>query len=196
MLRFLIVAAVLLLAACGPSAVSGPSSSEGNGALPQPDPPTAWQKETFGSLAELVGKTFLGGPGGDSSEQTADVQYWSWAVGGSVLSITHALEDGSYGGETLVYRDNSTDGLAYVYVTDGGFMTQGSFTLDDEGGWVAEEEVTGHPTITKVRSTGVMKETGELVSTSEYFQNGEWVAGNNFTYREVVGRRPEFDAPG
>lgn len=159
------------------------------------EPANAWQKEAFGPLADLVGKTFYGTPFGGGDEVQPDIQSWSWAVGGWAISIRHALADGSYGGETLVYRDNGADALAYVYVTSAGFATDGSFSLKADGSWVAEEEVTGHPSITKVRSTGQMMPDGELRTSSEYYEDGEWVSGHGFVYRETIDQFPLLNGP-
>ncbi|MEM6898856.1 MAG: hypothetical protein AAF583_03670 [Pseudomonadota bacterium] len=168
---------------------------ESNEQSPPADRATGWQKDTFGRLVELVGHTYRGEPLEGNSEANADIQSWNWAIGGAALSINHALEDRSYGGETLIYLDSQTDALAYVYVTNAGFRTEGTFQLTEGGGWVAEEEVTGHPSITKVRSIASRRSDGSLMSVSEYFQNGEWTPGNQFLYREVFDIKPELDIP-
>lgn len=157
--------------------------------------PTAWQTETFGSLTRFVGRTFRGEPLEASSEANADIQSWDWALGGAGLSIRHALEDGSYGGETLIYHDNAADALAYVYVTNAGFRTEGIFLLEEDGSWQAEEDVSGHDTITKVRSTGRERLDGTLLSTSEYFKDGTWTPGHEFLYREVFDMSPDLKTP-
>ncbi|MEO0883761.1 MAG: hypothetical protein AAFY34_13675 [Pseudomonadota bacterium] len=156
---------------------------------------TPWQRETFGKLVEFVGHTYRGEPLEGSSGAVADIQAWNWAIGGAGISIRHALEDRSYGGETIVYFDAETDALAYVYITNAGFRTEGTFEVAEDGSWAAEEAVTGHDTITKVRSTGTQRSDGSLLSESEYYENGEWRSGNRFLYREVVDAVPELDIP-
>ncbi len=188
-MRGVVAAICVLTAACASPAERTPVESAGV-------EPSAWQQANFGPLVELVGKTFVGRtPGEDQSG--GDVQRWDWALGGAGLSISHALSDGSYGGETLVYRDGETDALVYVYVTNAGFRTEGSFDIGADGSWTAEEAVTGHPSITLVRSTGRMREDGVLVSSSQYLDNGEWVDGHTFEYREAAeGVQPTLDPPG
>jgi len=156
---------------------------------------TPWQKETFGVLAGFAGRTYRGEPLEGSSEAVADIQSWNWAIGGAGLSIRHALEDGSYGGETLVYHDKASDRLAYVYVTSAGFHTEGSFDINEDGSWTAVEEVTGHPSITKVRSNGHQRSDGSLMSASEYYQDDDWVPGTQFLYREVFDIEPVINPP-
>lgn len=158
-------------------------------------PPTAAQKEAFGILADFPGHMFRGEPTGDNSEALADYQLWSWTEDGAALMIRHALEDGSYGGETIVRPGTTGDELTYVYYTNGGFSTQGHFTVSEEGVWEAVEEVTGQGDITKVRSRGHRREDGALISKSEYFSNGEWVPGHGFVYREVWQDMPELKTP-
>ncbi|MEM9667790.1 MAG: hypothetical protein AAF950_02620 [Pseudomonadota bacterium] len=157
--------------------------------------PTKWQKQTFGKLVKLVGHTYRGEPLEGSTEATADIQSWDWALGGAGLSIRHALEDRSYGGETLVYYDKATDGLAYVYVTNAGFRTEGVFEIAEDGSWMAEEDVKGHASIIKVRSKGQLRSDGSLLTASEYYQDDAWTAGNSFLYREVLNMSPVLDIP-
>ncbi len=141
------------------------------------------QKETFGILADFVGNTYRGEPTGGSAEAVADIQQWTWAdEDAPTLLIQHSLEDGSYGGDTLVRRDAETGELSYVYKTTAGFTTRGTFAVSKAGVWEAVEDVEGHAEITKVRSKGHQRSDGALVSTSEYLKNGRWVPGHSFVY--------------
>lgn len=144
--------------------------------------PTAEQAAAFGPLSGLVGKTWRSEPADASQTGPADVSAWSWDLGGRVLVNRHALEDGSYGGVTYVYENGQTGSLDYVYVTSAGFHTTGSFVLGGDGSWTAEEAVTGHETITRVRSTGRLTDEGKMAMTSEYFAKGEWSPGRNVIY--------------
>ena len=144
--------------------------------------PTELQLETVGSLSSLVGSRLRGTPTDGSTERAADVQQWEWALGGTAILIQHALEDGSYGGDTYVYKDAATGELVYVYITNAGFRTEGVMRVNEDGSFTAEEDVSGHESITKVRSTSVINEDGPTSMTSEYLSDGEWVPGHAFTY--------------
>lgn len=149
---------------------------------PLVEAPTSAQVETFGALSDLVGKRLRGTPLDGSTERAADIQKWEWALGGTAILIRHALEDGSYGGDTYVYKDAASGDLVYVYITNAGFRTEGVILLNDDGSYTAEEDVAGHPTITKVRSTSVINEDGSSRMTSEYLDGGDWVPGHAFNY--------------
>ena len=142
------------------------------------------QKEIFGVLAEFVGHTYVGEPRGGDKDALADFQEWSWHDERvPTLQIRHSLEDGSYGGSTIVRRNEVTGDLSYVYTTTAGLVSKGVFNVSQSGKWSAEEKVEGHESITKVRSKGNRRKDGSLVTTSEYFQDGRWVAGDAFVYR-------------
>lgn len=112
------------------------------------------QADRFGALSGLVGKTWRSAPAQAGETGPADLSRRSWDLGGRILVNRHALEDGSYGGVTDVYENAQTGALDYVHVASAGFHTSGSCELGDDASWTAEEAVTGHDTITRVRSTG------------------------------------------
>ncbi len=156
---------------------------------------TAAQREEFGVLADLVGRTFRGEPTDASAGNIADIQLWLWSDDGEALIIKHRLEDGSYGGDSIVTKNSETGKLSYIYNTNAGFSTQGDFVLDDKGHWEAVEDVSGQSDITKVRSRGYIREDGALISSSEYLKNGEWVPGNSFVYHESLQDLPKLKTP-
>ena len=150
---------------------------------------------SFGPLADLAGTRWRGEPGEADREhgQPADYSEWSWDLGGSVLVNRHVLEDGSYGGVTYIQKTRTPGVLDYVYITSAGFRTTGSFTLNEDGSWTAEEEVHGLPHILKVRSTGRMNADGTMSSVSEFLgDDGEWGPGHTFVYTRTDAPLPEL----
>lgn len=158
----------------------------------EPGAAPALANSPFGALEGLVGRTWRSEPAGEGEKGPDDISMWSRDLGGRVLVNRHALEDGSYGGVTYVYENAQTGSLDYVYVTSAGFHTTGSFVLGEDGSWTAEEEVTGHETITRVRSTGRIRPDGRMAMTSEYFGNGEWSPGRNVIYAPTDQAVPEI----
>lgn len=157
--------------------------------------PTELQVTTFGPLIDYIGGTYRGVPGEASSEALVDFQHWEWALGGTAIKISHAIEDGSYGGDTYIYKDAASGDLVYVYITNAGFRTEGIIVLNADGSYTAEEDVKGHATITKVRSTSRLNDDGSSTMTSEYLDAGEWVPGHNFVYTATDADLPQLKAP-
>lgn len=161
----------------------------------EPLPATAQQRNTFGILVDYVGRTLRGAPLGDDPEAKADIQSWSWALNGAAIKLSHAIEDGSYGGDTYIYKDAASGELVYVYITNVGFRTNGIVTLNPDGSFSSEEVVEGHPTITAVRATTVLGEGFTSTMTSEYLDNGTWVEGSGFTYTPIDEALPKLMRP-
>ncbi len=114
---------------------------------------------------------------------TVDVSLWQRALNGTAIKMTHSLNDGEYGGETLLFWDKSANKFKYFYFTTAGFYTQGFMTFDAQNGTLtAEEDVTGNSNgITKVRSISKLS-AKKLTTQSEYLQNGQWVKGHSAIY--------------
>ena len=128
----------LAFAACAQQSPMPDSAPKALGAVAdRAAPPTDQQIQDFAGLADFVGLTLAGKPTADSDEQISDIQQWEWALGGTAILIRHALEDGSYGGETYIYKDTKSGELVYVYITNAGFHTVGKMTATQDG-WIAE----------------------------------------------------------
>ncbi|MDX1418322.1 MAG: hypothetical protein R3181_00025 [Rubricoccaceae bacterium] len=129
-------------------------------------------------LAWLVG-TWVGSVDLGEDRQAHDVSTFSWAVGGHALRNVHAVGDGIYGGETLIWYDRDADAYPFVYVTTGGFTTQGLLEIDDDGRLVGIEQVDGDEGgmadgIDAVRSSSALDDDGHLVVSVAYQRDGQW----------------------
>jgi len=119
-----------------------------------------------------------------------DVSKWERALNGKALRTLHSINNGDYGGESLIFFDNDKKALVFYYFTTANFYTHGSIELIDDHTFVAYEDVTGNENgITKVKSTSQLLGDKITVSTS-YLKNGEWTPPETRTYvrsnKEVV----------
>lgn len=136
-------------------------------------------------MAPYVGKTWRG----EFTESTpenpvVDVQRWEWALNGQAIRIMHSVNDGAYGGESMILWDRERERLIYFYFTTAGFYTTGTMAYDD-GAFVSYEEVTGSDDgTTAVRSTSVLLEDGRFHTKAEYQRGDAWVPGHEITYTE------------
>jgi len=133
-------------------------------------------------LEPFVGKTFRGIMGDPNGEHSIDVQSWERILNGTSIRIMHSVDDGAYGGETILYWDKTEARITYYYFTTAGFITHG-YMLVEEGKYIAFEKVEGNEQgITEVKSISVLNEDGSLTATSEYFKNGAWIEGHKIEY--------------
>lgn len=134
-------------------------------------------------LRPYLNKTWKGEFVG-SEKPTFDVQKWRSILNGTHIRIMHSLNDGEYGGETLIYWDKANETLAYYYFTTAGFFTHGTMKMEDEK-FVSMEKVEGDANgITEVKNETEILEDGRLHSKAYFFKNDEWIDGHEIIYQE------------
>lgn len=194
--------AVGLALVAGVAVVLAGSAPAGAAADPpaSPELPSAPEgaAEALAPLAPFVGKTWRGEFAGSNPDRpTVDVSRWEWALNGQAIRTLHSINDGVYGGESLIFKDPEGEDLVFFYFTTGGFYTRGTIEVEGPGRYVAHEEVTGNEEgVTRVRSTSEFLADGRFRVRTEYLKDGEWGPGNERTYveapdAEVVFRNPE-----
>ena len=144
-------------------------------------------------LRPLLGKTWKGTFTGSKPEKpTVDVERWERTLNGQAVRLLHSINDGAYGGETMLVWDEKKQSIVYYYFTTAGFVTIGTMVCK-EGQWTTHEDVIGDASgITEVRSTSELLPSGEFHVKAEYRKNGEWVPGHEVTYREDTTAKVAF----
>lgn len=123
-----------------------------------------------------------------------DRSIWSRALNGQAIKTVHSINDGEYGGETMIFWDQQQKKIAYYYFTTAGFYTHGTMTYNPDTKSIEALEKVENNTqgITQVRSHSVLDPTGMLQISSEYLQNGKWVKGHSATYKRVPQTEVKF----
>jgi hypothetical protein len=144
-------------------------------------------------LKPYIGKTWKGVYGGsEEGKKNIDISKWERALNGKAVRIQHSINDGEYGGETIIMWNAEKESLVFFYFTTAGFYTQGTFSIED-GQFTSHEFVTGNENgITEVKATGKILPDGRLHSKAEYYKKGEWVDGHEFYYTEAPGEEVIF----
>ncbi len=150
--------------------------------------------EQLEPLRPFVGKTYRGTFADSTPENPKiDIQRWERALNGQAIRIVHSINDGDYGGETLIVWDREQEKLVYYYFTTAGFYTHGTFTVEDGGKYSAHEHVTGNTNgITEVRSSGEVLPNGTLRGRSQYLKDGTWIDGHQIDYVEAPEAEVRF----
>lgn len=133
----------------------------------------------------FIGKTWKGVLN-DSTEPKPmiDVSHWERALNGRAVRILHAVNDGEYGGETIIQWDANKEILVYYYFTTAGFFTNGTMTIENTK-FISHEMVTGNKQgITEVKSISEILPGGKLSVKAQYFQNGKWEEGHQVIYTQ------------
>ena len=141
--------------------------------------------EQLQPLEKFIGKTWRGEFVTSTPEKPIiDISRWERALNGQAIRILHSINNGEYGGETLIVWDSEKAKLVFYYFTTARFFTQGSIEISD-GEMSSHEFVTGNENgITEVKAVATILGDGRLHSKSQYLQNGKWVDGHEIFYSE------------
>jgi len=136
-------------------------------------------------LRPLLGRTWRGSiekPG--SGKPLVDVQRWELALNGQAVRILHSINDGEYGGESIIVWDKQKQSLAFWYFTTAGFYTTGAFEVED-GALVTREVVKGEAEgVSEVKGVHRILPDGRLHVKTQYLKAGKWVDGRDAYYVE------------
>lgn len=121
----------------------------------------------------------------DGKPVVSDVSKWQRVLNGKALKTTHSVNDGAYGGESIIFWDKKQQKYLFYYFTTADFMTVGEIEVLSENSFVAYEDVDGESEmskgITRVRSVSTLAKDKITVATS-YLKNGEWTKPESRSY--------------
>jgi hypothetical protein len=132
-----------------------------------------------------LGKTWKGEFKNSTPDKPmVDVSRWERALNGKAVRVMHSVNDGFYGGESIIRWDAEKKALVFYYFTTAGFMTSGTMTVSGAI-FTSEEKVTGGSGgITEVRSTTEIRTDGTMVCKAEYLKDGKATGSREVTYKE------------
>ena len=144
-------------------------------------------------LRPLLEKTWKGQfKDSKPDKPTVDVARWERALNGKAVRILHSVNDGVYGGETLITWDEAKQSRVYHYFTTASNNTTGTLSSKD-GKFVTDEVVSGDAGgVTEVRATSELLPEGTFHVKADYLKNGEWIPGHEITYKEDAGAKVVF----
>lgn len=140
---------------------------------------------------------FLGSWRGEFKNSTPekpmiDISLWERALNGKAVRITHSINNGVYGGETIVRWDPEKNAIVYHYFSTADFQTKGTMKLN---GKIMEchEVVSGNAGgTTEVKATIELKESDSMQTSSKYLKDGVWEQGHQISYKRAPDAKPAF----
>lgn len=143
-------------------------------------------------LRPWLGKTWKSETAAQSDKPKIDFARWERALNGKAVRILHSINDGEYGGETIVRWDDEKKVIVYHYFTTAGFATTGTMTFGG-GRVMTNEKVSGSAgRVTEVRGTSEFAPEGSFRLKTEYLKDGKWQPGREATYREDAAATVTF----
>lgn len=126
----------------------------------------------------FIGKTWKGEFANSTPEKPIiDIAHWERALNGQAIRVLHSINNGEYGGESIIFWDNQKKSLSYYYFTTAGFYTTGTATFEN-GKFISHETVAGNQDgITEVKAIGEITADGKMHNKSQYLKNANgWTA--------------------
>jgi hypothetical protein len=144
-------------------------------------------------LRPLLDKTWRGVfPESKPDKPVVDVSRFEAALNGQAVRNLHSINDGEYGGETVIVWDQEKQALVFYYFTTAGFYTTGTMRAED-GALVSHEVVKGEADgVSEVRATYRFLPDGRLHAKTQYLKQGQWVGGRDMHYVETPSAAVKF----
>ena len=141
--------------------------------------------ENLKQFEPYIGKTFKGEFANSTPEKPIyDIIHYERVLNGNAIRAVHSVNNGEYGGESIVMWDAEKENLVSWYFTTAGFYTQAIMHFED-GNLIIIEDVTWNENgITQVKAIIGFLPNGHLHNTSQYLMHGNWVAGHEIYYKE------------
>jgi len=141
--------------------------------------------ENLKDLKPFIGKTWKGEFKNSTKEKPVfDAARWERALNGQAVRVLHSVNNGEYGGESIIVWEAKQKSLVFYYFTTAGFYTNGTIKFEN-GKFISHEYVTGNQNgITEVKGTYEITMDGKMHGKSQYLQNGKWIDGHEVIYVE------------
>jgi hypothetical protein len=147
----------------------------------------------FEPFRPLLERTWKGTFANSKPENPAiDVMRWERALNGKAIRILHSINEGVYGGESLITWDESKQSLVFHYFTTAGFITTGTMRWD-AGKIITHERVSGSAQgVTEVKGISQLNPDGTFHVKSEHRKGDTWSPGHEVTYRQDPAAKVVF----
>jgi len=144
-------------------------------------------------LKPLLDKTWRGAfPESKPEKPVVDVSRFESALNGQAVRNLHSINDGEYGGETVIVWDQEKQGLVFYYFTTAGFYTTGTMRAED-GALVSHEVVKGEADgVSEVKAVFRLLPDGRLHVKTQYLKQGKWVDARDMHYVEAPAAAVKF----
>ena len=150
--------------------------------------------EHLNGLKPFIGNTYKGNFINSTKENPMiDVLSFERALNGNAVKITHSVNNGEYGGETMVMWNSEKEGLQSWYFTSAGSLTIQNVQIKKDT-FISIEDVAGNKNgITKVKTIIEVLHGNQIQKRTKYLMNNLWKDGSEIIYNKVNDLKPVFN---
>ena len=150
--------------------------------------------EHLTGLKPFIGNTYKGNFINSTKENPMiDVLSFERALNGNAVKVTHSVNNGEYGGETMVMWNSEKEGLQSWYFTSAGSLTIKNVQIKKDT-FISIEDVAGNQNgITKVKTIIEVLHGNQIQKRTKYLMNNLWKDGSEIIYNKVSDLKPVFN---
>jgi len=150
--------------------------------------------EHLTGLKPFIGNTYKGNFINSTKENPMiDVLSFERALNGNAVKVTHSVNNGEYGGETMVMWNSEKEGLQSWYFTSAGSLTIKNVQIKKDT-FISIEDVAGNQNgITKVKTIIEVLHGNQIQKRTKYLMNNLWKDGSEIIYNKVNDLKPVFN---
>ena len=145
-------------------------------------------------LKPFIGNTYKGNFINSTIENPMiDVLSFERALNGNAVKVIHSVNNGEFGGETIVMWNPEKEGLQSWYFTSAGSLTMQNVQIKKDT-FISIEDVSGNQNgITKVKTIIEVLHGNQIQKRTKYLINNLWKDGNEIIYKKVNDLKPIFN---
>ena len=145
-------------------------------------------------LKPFIGNTYKGKFINSTEENPMiDVLSFERALNGNAVKVIHSVNNGEFGGETMVMWNAEKEGLQSWYFTSAGSLTIQNVQIKKDT-FISIEDVSGNQNgITKVKTIIEVLHGSQIKKRTKYLMNNLWKDGSEIIYKEVNDFKPVFN---
>ena len=150
--------------------------------------------EHLNGLKPFIGNTYKGNFINSTKENPMiDIISFERALNGNAVKVTHSVNNGEYGGETMVMWNSEKEGLQSWYFTSAGSLTIQNVQIKKDT-FICIEDVSGNKNgITKVKTIIEVLHGNQIQKRTKYLMNNLWKDGSEIIYNKVNDLKPVFN---
>ena len=150
--------------------------------------------EHLNGLKPFIGNTYKGNFINSTKENPMiDIISFERSLNGNAVKVTHSVNNGEYGGETMVMWNSEKEGLQSWYFTSAGSLTIQNVQIKKDT-FICIEDVAGNKNgITKVKTIIEVLHGNQIQKRTKYLMNNLWKDGSEIIYNRVNDLKPVFN---
>jgi len=145
-------------------------------------------------MKPFIGNTYKGDFINSTKENPMyDVLSFERALNGNAIKVIHSVNNGEFGGETMVMWNPEKRGLQSWYFTSAGSLIIQNVQIKKNTFISIENVERNQNGITKVKTIIEVFHGDQIIKRTKYLMNNLWKDGSETLYNKVNGLKPVFN---